>query len=555
MFIILSLLLNLQNSLACDTFECLCENKGEGYIFDYKNECEKFTICDYNQQEARVLDCPASTIFSNEKKYCVWFYESERLEECMKPEYYGDDLCETHEDGLPFLYPDTCSYFGVCGRDNRVYKYKCPLDLIFNPERMYCDWRYNVEDLDGDNLPDYCDPCPNDYYNDIDGDGLCGDVDPCPYDSENDADGDGLCGDVDPCPYNPENDADGDGLCENVDPCPNDFYNDIDGDGLCGDVDPCPYDIFNLCDQEICETDYDIQLINTGSNFEFDNLFEKAKRKWECIILNELDGFGQQSESFNWFGSGEFGEYNGPVDDIVIGYKVDYIDGPGEGGFNTLGFAGPRYFRIYNEPNEQQFLPISGIMVFDSYDLDAMFVDGVLEGVILHEMGHVLGVGTIWNAKDVTMCSNDDVDNDYPYFTGNAAQNVYNYLGFVGLLPIELDYRPGSRCSHFNENTDSEYQGLGNELMTPLVDDVMILSDITISSLQDLGYSVDHSKAEDFGPSLVNRRRSIGDKYSLRNDTLESFLNIKPEGFNSFSNIIIVNINLIIILLKIIYII
>ena len=35
-------------------------------------------------------------------------------------------------------------------------------------------------DVDQDEIPDGCDPCPNDFDNDLDGDGVCGDIDACP---------------------------------------------------------------------------------------------------------------------------------------------------------------------------------------------------------------------------------------------------------------------------------------------------------------------------------------------------------------------------------------
>ena len=38
-------------------------------------------------------------------------------------------------------------------------------------------------------------------------------------------------------------------------------------------------------------------------------------------------------------------------------------------------------------------------MGFDSADLNMMQRDGTLKSVILHEMGHVLGIGTLWRHK------------------------------------------------------------------------------------------------------------------------------------------------------------
>ena len=66
------------------------------------------------------------------------------------------------------------------------------------------------------------------------------------------------------------------------------------------------------------------------------------------------------------------------------------IDGPGL----ILGQAGPCYFRGSGSfPN----LISIGIMTFDTFDLAALSAQGELNDVILHEMGHVLGFGTLWS--------------------------------------------------------------------------------------------------------------------------------------------------------------
>ena len=44
-------------------------------------------------------------------------------------------------------------------------------------------------------------------------------------------------------------------------------------------------------------------------------------------------------------------------------------------------------------------LPAKGVMFFDTADLAEMEREGTLNDVITHEMGHVLGIGTIWRDK------------------------------------------------------------------------------------------------------------------------------------------------------------
>jgi len=277
-------------------------------------------------------------------------------------------------------------------------------------------------------------------------------------------------------------DLDGDGVVDFCDICPNDPNNDIDGDGLCGDVDDCPNDPNNECDR------YNIQLINLGTNTEYDSIFESAKLRWESIIIGDVYDI---NEDINWFG-GE-GVYNGFVDDIVIGYNVDSIDGEG----SILGFAGPLYIR------SDTFHTISGIMVFDEADLGQMVAEGVLEDVILHEMGHVLGIGTLWSLFGLGNCPSSDV------YRGVVAQRHFNEIGFGGDLLIETDGNQGTACGHWDEVQ------LDRELMTGYVETGvdMYLSKITTGSLEDMGYLVDHSQADDYSPSIQVARRSNEKKY------------------------------------------
>ena len=64
-------------------------------------------------------------------------------------------------------------------------------------------------------------------------------------------------------------------------------------------------------------------------------------------------------------------------------------------GGQVLGQAGPCQVRGLG------YLPSVGMMEFDSDDLDALEASGRLLSVVLHEMGHVLGIGTWWTTNSV----------------------------------------------------------------------------------------------------------------------------------------------------------
>jgi|AntRauTorckE5430_2_1112549.scaffolds.fasta_scaffold01228_5 hypothetical protein len=106
---------------------------------------------------------------------------------------------------------------------------------------------------------------------------------------------------------------------------------------------------------------FTITLMNMGSNLTYDAIFEKAKSRWESIIKCDLSDAPGLPANSDWF-SGYFSTtFNGPVDDVVIGYEFKEIDGVGR----TLGFAAATYFR------EDTRSPVSGIMVFDQDDFDS----------------------------------------------------------------------------------------------------------------------------------------------------------------------------------------
>lgn len=74
----------------------------------------------------------------------------------------------------------------------------------------------------------------------------------------------------------------------------------------------------------------------------------------------------------------------GAAGELKISATLEPIDGPS----GTLGFAGPR--GIWSDCRGISY---SGEMTFDVDDMSQMEDQGTFEGVILHEMGHVIGTG------------------------------------------------------------------------------------------------------------------------------------------------------------------
>lgn len=181
---------------------------------------------------------------------------------------------------------------------------------------------------------------------------------------------------------------------------------------------------------------------------------------------------------------------------LIIYAKVDSIDGPGQ----VLGSAGPCFVRSTSR------IPVLGVMQFDNADLAGLEADGRLLPVILHEMLHVIGIGTSWrDTLRVPLLFTRDVPN--PGFTGpRAIASCVNDHGGGGLcvdrVPIEdcVEGVPancglGTRLGHWREfNFD-------NELMTGYIEMPGVrnpFSRMTIEALADLGYSVDSDQSNDY---------------------------------------------------------
>lgn len=199
-------------------------------------------------------------------------------------------------------------------------------------------------------------------------------------------------------------------------------------------------------------------------------VFEAAAARWERIIIKDVPSVeGPIPSAF-----GGFPDIEGTIDDLVIEVALAPIDGPG----GILGQAGPNFVRT------DDFLSLTGVMFFDVDDLAFLEEIDLFEEVIVHEMGHVLGVGTLWNVApfgfDRTLIGAVDTN---PYFLGKKANVFWNAEGGTNELPVENMGGPGTALGHWREST------MNNELMTGFLNlGENPLSRITAGSMRDLGY-------------------------------------------------------------------
>lgn len=219
---------------------------------------------------------------------------------------------------------------------------------------------------------------------------------------------------------------------------------------------------------------FDIEMRSQGVSSEALTQVQAAVVHWETAIVGGLSPIAVNLPAGSCDPSSS--AVSGVVDDIVVDVVVEPIDGVG----GTLGYAGPCYVRSSNG------LPITGLIKLDSADVDNWLSYDGFEDLVTHEIGHVLGFGTVWSDFDVTT----GLGGSDPRFTGMNAVAEYHALGGVGDIPIEADGGAGTRDAHWDE------AAFRSELMTGYLSAANPMSAMTIASMKDLGYDVDLGAAE-----------------------------------------------------------
>ena len=234
--------------------------------------------------------------------------------------------------------------------------------------------------------------------------------------------------------------------------------------------------------------------------------FTAARRQWENLIVGDVANVSLNAPADSC-GTGS-PAIQRTVDDLLILVTLTPIDGSG----NVLGASAPCYVRV------QGRLPVLGLMRLDADDLDQLQAAGLLQTVILHEMGHVLGFGTIWTDLNLLADASPPPGTD-PHFTGAQATAAFNAVGgasYVASLkvPVENTGGPGTADAHWRESV------FGNELMTGSVNEVNPLSRVTLGSMADLGYSVNLAGTDPYTLAPGLRAFTRGPGIELKNDVL-----------------------------------
>ena len=227
--------------------------------------------------------------------------------------------------------------------------------------------------------------------------------------------------------------------------------------------------------------------------------FRRAAARWMRILAPTELPDSREPRTWTCGDDPRFDRYVETIDDVMIVAAADEIDGPG----GTLARAGACWWRAGT------LMPLYGRMEFDVADLQRLERRGTLEDVVLHEMGHVLGIGTMWSRLGLLRDPASETEAPDTHFTGPLAIEAFDEAGGTGYrgakVPVENRGGPGSRNAHWRETV------MVTELMTPSVrvGGSSPLSAITIQSLADLGYSVDTTAADPYRLPDADAARDI----------------------------------------------
>lgn len=267
----------------------------------------------------------------------------------------------------------------------------------------------------------------------------------------------------------------------------------------------------------------DLRFFGPTMSTEAQTAFTNAANRIKAALVGQISTVSLNGATLDGCGvSGLTGTLNETTQGVIIYASVAPIDGVGK----ILAQAGPCYVR------NQSILPAVGVMKFDEADIQTYINSGRFESVVLHEMNHVVGFGTIWTDKSLlTGAAYNDTTatgSTNPRFTGAAALAQCLALGVSANhcaagtgVAVEQCGTAGTADGHWREMFTTTCTGTNKspvggtaafdlELMTGYAEGTpnMPWSAMSIAQFQDLGYTVNLLAADPYAvPSLMTLAR------------------------------------------------
>ena len=173
---------------------------------------------------------------------------------------------------------------------------------------------------------------------------------------------------------------------------------------------------------------FDIELVylDNGLSSAQKSLMAQATRRWEQVIIGDLPDISYRRYPYN-----EWDDFlqarirvSDTVDDVRIFVRVRPIASQTTTGNPTIGTGFSFQIRASDS------LPILGAVLLNSDLLDEVEAQGLLDELMLHELGHCLGVGISWDHFGLLYNSSRQNHTADTYFAGFQARRGLRSTGW-----------------------------------------------------------------------------------------------------------------------------
>ena len=239
-----------------------------------------------------------------------------------------------------------------------------------------------------------------------------------------------------------------------------------------------------------------------------------AAKRWVSVIKTGFSTRAKVNTGETYCGYTLTADYT--IEDLLVLVFVTSIDGPGVI-YAQAGVCGL----------DNNNAPRLSVLRFDAADLPSLIASGDAPMIALHELGHTLGIGSLWTYINKT--TPDPARPILYTFPGGIKGN--EKIGGPSVGPVIEDTgNSGTYRRHWKETIyESElmtgYYGPGRAKMSML----------TVGALSDLGFSVNNKRADKFevpvtsapSPGLLMKSLNEHEKILNEDDTDHVIVRVK----------------------------